>query len=138
MTASPLDLVGCWTLERTIDDRHTGVPCLVHGTLELTEEPDGRMRWHESGTMVREGQHVPVVRTLFVAPRADGWMVTFEDGREFHPWRPAETVEHPCGRDLYRGFLDLETRRGPDRGSWSITWTVIGPAKDYTMVTRLD
>ena len=59
-------------------------------------------------------------------------MVTFADGRDFHPWRPGEVVEHPCNADLYRGLVHLPTTGS--RG-WSVMWECTGPDKDYSMTT---
>ena len=132
MTRGPLDLLGTWAFDREIDDRHTGIPAVVVGELRLAAEPDGRVSWHESGTMTRDGTQVPVTRTLFLQSRDDGWMVTFDHGGDFHPWRPGESVDHPCGRDLYCGVVDTD-----GSGDWAVVWEVSGPSKDYTMVTRL-
>ncbi|MEQ4499640.1 DUF6314 family protein [Nocardioides kribbensis] len=122
--------MGTWSVERDIDDRHDGLRRSVVGLAELALLVDGRVRWHEHGTMSWPGMSVPVSRTLYVEPRAQGWWVTFEDGRDFHPWEPGVQVDHPCGRDHYRGLLEP----GSPAGGWTITWEVRGPAKDYTMV----
>lgn len=156
----PLDLPGTWTFERRVQDRR-GADFTVAGTAEFTVLVDGRIRWHESGTMTLNGEDHPVHRTLFLAPlsgtgsdsfAASDWKVTFEDGRFFHPW-PAEdagagqsgrdtgekptlasakTVVHVCTPDLYRGeFLDVVPHE-----KWTLVWNVSGPRKDYTMRTR--
>ncbi len=57
--------------------------------------------------------------------------MTFADGRLFHPWRPDEQVEHPCGDDLYVGRVEVV---GPRMRT---TWRVTGPAKDQLLQTRL-
>lgn len=80
------------------------------------------------------------------------WRVTFEDGRDFHPWT-ARPVEHACGHDLYEGHVETKpatglprtttapaggrttTDAGTDAG-WTIRWRVTGPAKDYTMLSH--
>ena len=132
MGTSPIDLIGTWRLERTIDDLLAGETSTVSGQTELSVDPDGRVRWYESGTLTHHGSDLPVFRTLFVEPRPTGWFVTFEDGREFHPWQPGDDVVHPCGDDTYSGHIDLI---GPE--AWTVTWHSRGPAKDYTMVSRL-
>jgi hypothetical protein len=70
---------------------------------------------------------------------ASGWRVTFEDGRDFHPWT-AGAVEHLCGRDLYAGGVAVPPDLSPSDPtpsdlSWELTWRVTGPEKDYTMHT---
>lgn len=129
---SPRDLLGTWTLARTIDDRLAGEQLTVDGETVLTDEPDGRVRWAESGTLHRRGADLPVTRVLFVEPRDDGWFVTFDDGRDFHPWSPDERVVHPCGADTYAGRVTPV-----DDDHWAVEWQVSGPAKDYTMVSDL-
>lgn len=125
-------MLGVWSMARTIDDRHGDEQSTVDGTSELVLEDDGRIRWSERGTLHRRAGDIPVSRTLFLEPREDGWWVTFDDGRDFHPWRPGEKVVHPCSPDTYTGSVDII---GPD--TWTVRWQVSGPAKDYTMVTIL-
>ena len=132
MTLSPLDLLGTWTLDRTVDDKLADRISTVDGTTELTLDPDGRVRWSESGTFHHDGQDLPVSRTLFVEPRDDGWFVTFDDGRDFHPWSPEEQVVHPCGADTYTGLVHRESDN-----RWTVEWRVVGPAKDYVMRSAL-
>lgn len=58
--------------------------------------------------------------------------MTFEDGRDFHPWTPGAQVVHPCAADLYTGRVDVEP---PDR--WRVVWECRGPAKNYRMESVL-
>lgn len=128
----PLSLLGAWTLARTIDDRKGPETSTVQGTTELARQGDGRVRWSESGTLQRGGHEIPVNRTLYVELRDAGWFVTFDDGRDFHPWEPGEEVVHPCAADTYVGRIELV-----DADTWTVEWNVTGPAKDYTMISRL-
>lgn len=82
--------------------------------------------------MTWDGGETSVFRHLFVEQRPDGWWVTFEDGRDFHPWSVGPSVVHPCGADTYEGRIQVDS---PD--AWTVVWVVSGPAKDYTMTTRL-
>ena len=130
----PLRLVGTWDFHREIQDHRDGVEYTARGCAELTAQDDGRVRWAEHGTLSWAAGSTPVSRTLFLVrePSDDEqrWRVTFEDGRDFHPWT-AGAVEHPCGLDLYRGAIDV-----PDEpASWELYWRVTGPEKDYTMHT---
>lgn len=127
----PRDLAGTWRFDRVVEDR-LGPARRVTGTTELVVEEAHRVRWSESGTMTWDGGETPVFRNLFVEQRPDGWWVTFEDGRDFHPWSVGQTVVHPCGADTYEGRIDV---RPPE--AWTVVWVVSGPAKDYTMTTRL-
>jgi len=128
---TPTDLLGTWTLTRTVDDRLGGEVRHVEGSATLALVDDGHVRWTEEGTMRWSGGEVPVARSLDVLRRADDdWMVHFSDGREFHPWSVGSRVDHPCGADHYQGLVEAI---GPD--AWTVTWVVRGPAKDYTRVT---
>lgn len=135
--ADPLSLTGTWAFSRVIDDRLTGTRSTVTGRTELVAENEHRVRWHETGTLVTGGQELPVYRTLLIVIQDGSWVVTFEDGRYFHPWAPGEQVEHPCGADLYVGHVEVG-HAGPDSvDGWTVRWDVSGPAKDYTMTTVL-
>lgn len=107
--------------------------------------------WEEHGTLDWEARTIEVMRTLRIrradsgsagrsgtggSPAEDpgGWDVLFEDGSFFHPWRVAERVDHPCSDDLYAGLLTPLVPSGAGR-SWSMEWSVRGPAKDYTLRT---
>lgn len=127
----PRWLIGTWTFQRDLDDRHHGVHGRVAGEMIFTAEDD-RIRWHESGTLSWRDAHTPVTRTLFVAEGTDGWIVTFQDGRFFHDWRLGTPVRHPCGADDYRGLIEIVPG-----DSLMITWAVTGPGKDYTTTTRV-
>lgn len=127
---TPLDLLGTWDLVRVVDDHRSGERRDVRGTATLAVEPDGRVRWSEEGTMTWGGRSVPVERTLYVVPGADGeWLVEFSDGRAFHPWAVGERVEHPCAPDHYSGLIELRD------GAWTVEWRATGPEKDYVMST---
>ncbi|MFC6696775.1 DUF6314 family protein [Nocardioides daphniae] len=127
----PRSLVGRWAFERVVTDRLADEVIDVDGTVELSVEDDGRVRWAEQGTMHRRGADIEVSRVLYVVEREGGWMVIFDDGRDFHPWSPGAQVVHLCGADTYAGLVEL----GPT--TWRVTWQVGGPHKDYVMVTRL-
>ena len=131
-TTDPRELLGEWEFDRVVDDHLADERIGVVGTAEFTLEDDGAVRWAEQGTMTRAGAEIPISRVLFLRERDEGWVVTFDDGRDFHPWQPGAQVEHPCGRDTYRGFVQFA---GPQE--WSVRWHATGPEKDYEMLTRL-
>jgi hypothetical protein len=158
-----MNLPGRWALHRTIEDRR-GQDVTASGVADFVGLSDGRVRWHESGTMHHARAEMTFTRTLYLKPVTDaaeggeGWEVTFEDGRPFHPWPDPETVErhrsaagasgdactegrartsgtdfvHVCTPDLYRGVLVEPV--GTDE--WTLRWDVTGPRKDYVMTTR--
>ncbi|MFI9486369.1 DUF6314 family protein [Promicromonospora sp. NPDC052451] len=149
----PLQLVGTWDFRREI--RHAdGAEYTADGEARFSLQDDGRVCWAEHGTLRWAAGSTPVTRTLFIvrdrrgqapsgrsdddAPSGDPagdreppWRVTFEDGRDFHPWT-AGAVEHLCGRDLYQGGIEVPARTA---SSWELRWHVTGPEKDYLMHT---
>lgn len=144
----PLRLVGTWRFLREI--RHDdGAAYTADGEAWFSREDDGRVRWAEQGTLRWDGGSTPVTRTLFLVREAEsdggvvpdgvtdaeattGWRVTFEDGRDFHPWT-AGAVEHLCGRDLYAGGVTVATDPAP---AWELRWRVTGLEKAYLLHTR--
>lgn len=133
----PLWLVGTWDFWREVHDHRDGAEYTARGEATFSAGADGRVRWSEHGTLTWAAGSTSVSRTLFLVrgPHDDdaaGWRVTFEDGRDFHPWTVG-AVEHLCGRDLYEGGVQVPRAPAP---SWDLTWRVTGPEKDYTMHTR--
>ncbi len=132
----PTALLGRWTLDRRLDDRRDGRSGVVRGRCVLTAEPavPDRIRWSEQGTMLwtDSGAGTPVSRTLWLCRRDAGWLVIFDDGHDFHPWLVGMPLHHLCGRDDYTGRIDVL-----DADHWITRWTATGPAKDYTIETRL-
>jgi hypothetical protein len=128
----PDALRGDWRFSRVIVDRRLGQTSEVDGLLEISaERPGEELTWQETATWHRPHGDVAVRRALRLARTVEGWWVRFEDGRDFHPWRPGEAVVHDCAPDTYRG----EVSGTPQR--WTVTWEVTGPEKDYTMTTVL-
>jgi hypothetical protein len=127
---NPRDLVGSWRLVRRVADRVAGQQGTVSGVLTLSGDADG-LRWEESGVLRWAGGEHPVTRTYLLRERGDGWWVQFEDGRDFHPWRPGAVVTHPCRADVYRGLVRVDGAR------IRTCWDVRGPGKEQRLVTRL-
>lgn len=126
------DFFGRWLVERTIDDR-LGHPGRFDGTARFTPDGEG-LRYREEGTLRLGDLALAAHRDYLWREDGDGIAVLFPDGRPFHRFRAlgwAVGTDHPCGRDLYRVAYDFAG--WPD---WSAEWTVTGPAKDYTMVSR--
>ncbi len=129
----PTELLGTWRLERRIVDRDQPQPQFgrVHGVLTLARAGSA-VTWRERGTLTWNGQQLAVFRNLQILPRADGWMVCFDHGGEFHPWQPGAPVVHPCRADTYRGLVDVDSARTQLR----VLWDVTGPGKDRRLFTR--
>ncbi|MBP1805534.1 DUF6314 family protein [Rubellimicrobium aerolatum] len=126
------DFLGQWRIARIIDDR-LGPPGRFDGAARFTPDGEG-LRYREEGTLRLGGLTLAAHRDYLWRADEGGIAVLFPDGRPFHRFRPegrAAGTDHPCGRDLYRVAYDLTS--WPD---WAAEWTVTGPAKDYTMVSR--
>jgi hypothetical protein len=127
------DFAGLWTLDRRIEDRLSRRPGRFHGTARLS--PDGTgLHYREEGTLtLADGPLLAAHRDHLWSADGQGIEVLFADGRPFHRFTPegrAPGTDHPCGADLYRVTYDLS--QWP---RWTAEWTVLGPAKDYTMLS---
>jgi hypothetical protein len=127
----PTTLLGSWALTRVIEDHLTGEVSHLDGSLELTADGVGCVLWEERATWHRHDGDVAVRRGLRLERTDDVWWVRFEDGRDFHPWRPGAEVVHDCAPDTYRGTVTGTTDR------WTVVWEATGPRKDYRMTTTL-
>jgi Family of unknown function (DUF6314) len=131
---STLDyLIGDWNVDRRISDASSGRGGLFLGTASF--ELHGRaVRYAEHGELNFGAHRGPASRTLTYSGRDDGAAdVRFADGREFFRLDLSSgrcQAEHRCGADRYQVTV---TRLSKD--SFTETWQVTGPAKDYVMTT---
>jgi hypothetical protein len=146
-------LSGDWTVLRRIRDHRSGQtgsfrgeasfrPCAARSVRQAgrTSGPaagdadDRVLAYHEHGELQFGGHRGPASRSLLYRELADGSAdVRFADGREFYrldlrrgTWRAG----HPCRADTYQVSV---TRHGAD--SFTETWHVAGPDKDYELIT---
>lgn len=134
MLQPPTVLIGTWTLERRIDDHLNDRTFDVTGELVIARSDATGLTWEESGRMRGDDStDLPVWRRYLIQHRDGGWMVTFDDGRDFHPWSPEAEVVHPCAADTYRGHYDL----GGLPDGWAYDWRVTGPTKDHRIRSTL-
>lgn len=146
---APVRLLGRWVLSRTIHDHRSDTVGLATGRADFTAQDD-RVDWTEHGRLQMDGHDGPFRRRLqlvvdlgsadpdpdpdaTVTDRPDDhdrhWTVLFEDGRPLHPWR-AGPMSHRCDPDLYEGEIILGSC------GWTLRWSVLGPHKDYTMISE--
>jgi Family of unknown function (DUF6314) len=126
-------LVGDWQLDRLISDHRTGQEGVFRGQARFRLTADDQvLEYREDGELEFGDYRGPASRSLIYRGRSDGAAdVRFADGREFYrlDLRSGSCrAEHPCRADQY---LVTVTRRSPD--SFTETWRVAGPAKDYKM-----
>jgi hypothetical protein len=140
-------LRGCWRAERVITDFRSGTTGSFSGTAVFTPEPGdpteavparapvpAPLVYREEGELTFGGHRGPASRNLLYLPATDGSAtVLFADGRPFFTLnlRPGVCVaEHPCGDDSYQVTVRV---LGPD--TYTESWRVTGPGKDYLMTT---
>ena len=125
------DFSGRWSLTRAIDDRHGGQGHFV-GSAVFT--PDGRgLDYAETGTLsLAAGGSFAATRRYRWQAKGAEIAVFFEDGKFFHRFTPSSTAAatHFCDPDDYGVDYDFS-----DWPKWQSRWTVLGPRKDYTMVS---
>ncbi|PKP83919.1 MAG: trigger factor [Alphaproteobacteria bacterium HGW-Alphaproteobacteria-2] len=129
------DFTGAWRLERRIVDLRGGVEGRFEGRALFTPGADGLV-YEESGQLcLGAAQPVEATRRLLwrTCPRG-GIAVFFADGQAFHRiaadrLMPGDT--HVCAPDIYH--VDYDFRAWP---VWSATWRVVGPRKDYRLISR--
>jgi hypothetical protein len=127
-------LAGTWNMVRVILDRRSGRRGRFLGTAVFVPD-DGLVRYAEQGELTF-GEHTgPASRTLLYSGRDDGGAdVRFADGSSFFclDLRTGGCqAGHQCRADRYQVMV---TATGPD--SFTETWQVTGPAKDYEMTAR--
>jgi len=128
-------LRGDWDVERLIRDRRAGQDGAFRGTARFRETADSQvLEYAEDGELCFGSHHGPARRRLIYRGRADGAAdVRFADGREFYRLdlhAGAWQADHPCRADSYHVVI---TRLSPD--SFTETWQVAGPDKDYELAT---
>jgi hypothetical protein len=122
-------LAGDWSIDRDINDGGG----TFHGRAAFTPQPDGTLRWHETGDLTLDGSTVPTYRTLSIDA---GGQVRFDDGRPFHHLALTDgacDAVHPCAPDEYTGRYEVV-----DDDTFTVTWRVRGPGRDDTITSRYE
>ena len=131
-------LLGEWDVLREVRDYRSGQTGAFRGTARLVPEPGNSagivLSYREHGELTFASHRGPASRSLSYRERPDGTAdVRFADGRPFYQLdlRAGHCrAEHQCGADRYVAFL-----RVLSGDSFTETWRVTGPAKDYEMTT---
>jgi Family of unknown function (DUF6314) len=128
-------LRGDWDVERLIRDRRAGQDGAFHGIARFRATADSQvLEYTEDGELRFGSHHGPARRRLIYRGRADGAAdVRFADGREFYRLdlrAGVSQADHPCRADSYHVVI---ARLSPD--SFTETWQVAGPGKDYELAT---
>lgn len=127
---APPQLVGTWLLERQIHDFHHNRHGYASGIAEMNLAPDGSVAWLEYGDLKYDERVTQFRRLLELRQDSDDeWGVWFENGTWFHDWSATDFV-HTCSPDRYAGRVRISSE-----SSWTLTWQVSGPSKEYTLTT---
>ncbi|WP_298358932.1 DUF6314 family protein [uncultured Litoreibacter sp.] len=129
------DFEGAWVLTRIIEDRMTQAQGRLSGTAEFVAREAGGFDYRETGELTYGSQPpMAATRTYIWEPIETGIAVSFEDGRPFHVIaedRLMPDANHHCDPDWYHVSYDFT--RWPD---WRAVWRVVGPRKDYRMLSE--
>jgi len=145
------DFAGRWTLTRKIIQQNGDV-FTFSGEAEFSwlngnehkseghknrgsfQEERSALAYFEKGEVIApNGSVMPAERRYFwQQPQTGFFEVLFDDKRYFHTFSAANpSAEHLCGDDNYVVRYDFTAWP-----VWRSTWQVIGPRKDYTMVSE--
>ncbi|TCP25504.1 DUF6314 family protein [Rhodovulum adriaticum] len=126
------EFAGRWAVARRIEDRRAGQ--VVHFTGWAAFRPDAAgLIYDEEGTLDVPGQAPMAATRRYLWQSAPGGIdVFFADGRFFHAIAPGHTpcARHDCPPDTYDVSYDFTAWP-----TWRAVWNVIGPRKDYRMIT---
>ena len=130
---------GEWQLSRIIKDRRNDVEGRLSGTATFTRSAPLELQYEEEGQLVY-GQQPSMIATRryiwrgFEGEHASKIAVAFEDGSPFHVIaldRSMPDDDHQCDPDFYHVSYDFTA--WPE---WEAVWRVVGPSKDYRMISR--
>jgi hypothetical protein len=129
------DFLGDWHISRRITDRFADQLGTLEGVAVLRAEGAKGLIYEETGTLLL-GTAAPMQanRSYLWTFGPDAVAVRFANGDPFHDFAPdgqSQGSDHLCGADMYKVSYDFR-----DWPAWTATWSVAGPAKDYTMRTR--
>ena len=131
-------LTGDWKVTRRIHDHSTGQVGSFQGSARFRQcaesDPKHTLAYVERGELRFAGHHGPAERSLMIQDAGDGTAdVRFADGREFYrlDLRTGRCeASHPCRADIYQVTVTMLSA-----DSYTETWRVTGPSKDYELQT---
>lgn len=126
--ASPAAFTGTWHVRRKIVDHLARTTATFTGQATIAPA-----RFEEAGELALATTVLNATRAYRLRFGRRAVSVTHPDGSPFIRLeaRPAQTVRHQCGADLYVGrffFLDADT--------WAEAWRVVGPRKRYASLSH--
>ena len=131
-SATKAGLIGRWRIVRRIEDQ-LGPDATFEGEGVFAPAGDALL-WEETGAL-RMDAGPPMTATRSYRWRfADARVfVDYADASPFHDFDPAEPMaSHLCGADTYDVIYTFDLP-----ASWTATWRVIGPRKDYVSISEM-
>ncbi len=125
-------LEGRWRLTRRVEDRVLRADMGFGGEARFTPV-EGGLSYRETGQWTGAPWGPLSGERSYLWRFREGFVdVCYPDGSAFHQFKPGlkAEAEHLCGRDLYAGLYRFDLP-----SSWSLTWHVRGPHKDYSSAT---
>lgn len=124
------DFEGDWQVSRRIEDALSGQAGRFTGVVRFERDGVG-LRYAERGVLELGGTSMEAERVYLWRSGSDGIEVFFDDGRFFHRIGAAGEAAHWCDPDQYDVTYDFA-----GWPKWSSRWRVLGPRKDYVMVSE--
>ena len=124
------DFEGEWQITRRIEDALSGQEGQFAGAASFVRDGSG-LRYSEKGLLTLGGASMEAERVYLWRALGAGIEVLFDDGRPFHRIDDSAEAAHWCDPDQYD--VTYEFGRWP---KWSSRWRVLGPRKDYVMVSN--
>jgi len=123
------DFEGEWRISRRIEDALSGQVGQFAGVALFERDVLG-LRYSENGVLEIGGASMEAERVYLWRARGDGIDVLFEGGRPFHRIDGSSEAAHWCDPDQYDVTYGFDCWP-----AWSARWHVLGPRKDYTMIS---
>lgn len=123
------DFEGTWQVSRRIEDALSGQEGRFAGHARFERDGAG-LRYAEKGVLELGGAKMEAERVYLWRASGSGIEVLFDDGRPFHRIDDSAEAAHWCDPDQYDVTYDFTTWP-----TWSSRWRVLGPRKDYVMVS---
>ena len=124
------DFEGEWQITRRIEDALSGQEGQFAGAASFVRDGSG-LQYSEKGLLTLGGASMEAERVYLWRALGAGIEVLFDDGRPFHRIDDSAEAAHWCDPDQYD--VTYEFGRWP---KWSSRWRVLGPRKDYVMVSN--
>lgn len=132
MSIVPSDFLGRWSIVRTIQEHEAQAAATFEGVAEIIDAGNA-WNYSETGTLtLQQGGAFQAERTYIWRPNGQTIDTYFSDGRYFHTIELSAKpkTSHWCDPDQYEVRYDFSAWP-----AWAAQWDVVGPRKNYRMVS---